>query len=158
MPHQKSSVIYPKDLDAVWLAMDQSGSIAVFVTSGEGPIPITVFGIFAQLENIEPELLMLPEISESAGMMGLDEHPYYADFAARGLIVYDWKMPFNPDNTYKLAVIPSNGVRLQDMSSGLQRMACSIRLPIARFLDTPQLDVLGVWDCVQLQGQHGSKA
>ena len=151
MPHQKSSVTYPRGLDAVWLAMDLSGSIAAFVTSGEGPIPITVFDIFSQLEKIEPEVLMLPEISESARAMGLDAHPYYADFAARGLIVYDWKMPSNPDNTYKLAVIPSDGIRLQDMSSGLQRMACSIRLPIARFLDTPQLDVRDVWDCVQLQ-------
>ncbi|MBK8285971.1 MAG: hypothetical protein IPK97_14485 [Ahniella sp.] len=157
MPHQKSSVIYPKDLDAVWLAMDQSGSIAVFVTSGEGPIPITVFGIFAQLENIEPELLMLPEISGKRWDHGARCIPT-TQTLLRGLIVYDWKMPFNQDNTYKLAVIPSNGVRLQDMSSGLQRMACSIRLPIARFLDTPQLDVRDVWDCVQLQGQHGSKA
>jgi len=52
---------YPWGLDWEWLAVDRDGHVAIFVTAGEGPIPVTILDDdYPTCDDLEPFVQGLP--------------------------------------------------------------------------------------------------
>ncbi|WP_155908200.1 hypothetical protein [Asticcacaulis sp. YBE204] len=80
---------YPTDFDIVWCAKDKKDAVAVFLTAGQGPFPEEIAD--TDWVALESNLLSLPITTEARLIVTVPRPEGYAEFAIRGLYVYDWR-------------------------------------------------------------------
>lgn len=108
---------YPDELDALWLARDESGSLAGFTTGGAGPIPIISAQAIDRDDAVFLDLLYnLPSIDEENHILHQVEG--YEDIAIRGLFVYDWldvERVSGKSGKYELIYSPRNLAKVDQL-------------------------------------------
>lgn len=111
--------LYPEGIDCIWIAMDQNGALAAFVTAGVAPIPTIVLNSsLLELENIEQILIeQFPVIGEANLKVGLPRPDDFIAISKRGLFVYDWD---DNEQQYVLISIPTYLKNYADLARNLK--------------------------------------
>jgi hypothetical protein len=84
--------VYPADLDFAWMALDKNQHIGLFITAGEGPIPIDHLNASTEVfeSEIEKELSKLPQVCEATLLIDVAKPDSFLAPAERGIFVFDW--------------------------------------------------------------------
>lgn len=143
---------YPQGLDVVWIATDGAGSVAAFITAGEGPIPKTVLASeIWKLADCEAEVLALPISSEATIFAAGPKPDSYRELAATGMFVYDWtdihKTRATATGAYELVAVPLNAIALSGLPAILQQFAALASLRGNRFGRDLHIDMSGAVPC-----------
>ncbi|CAM4431290.1 hypothetical protein F901_00225 [Acinetobacter dispersus] len=111
--------LYPEGIDCIWIAMDQNGALAAFVTAGVAPIPTIVLNSsLLELENIEQILIeQFPVIGEANLKVDLPRPDDFIAISKRGLFVYDWD---DNEQQYVLISIPTYLKNYADLARNLK--------------------------------------
>ncbi|MBL0886361.1 hypothetical protein [Myceligenerans indicum] len=133
-----------------FLALDQTGSIALISSAGYGPIPWLVLNDGLSVEAAVAGIQALPVIGTPLDLRGEDRSDDYSDsfeMSRRGFYAYDWHDSRGP---YMQVSAPSIALREDGVAPEIARAAGLLRLPI-QFAETVQLslDEHGVYP-----GQH----
>lgn len=80
---------YPDHIDAMWLACDHEGQVAVMLTGGEGPGP-SENPVSHDCDSIEQMLLGLPVIGDVLLTTRGPQPLICFELCRRGLFVYHW--------------------------------------------------------------------
>jgi hypothetical protein len=127
-----------EDFDLVWIASDQYGHVAAFITAGSGSvIPAATEGIF----EVEGHVLREPLICDATVYVQVPNPRSYIEIASRGLFVYDWADPGNRESYYELAARPSLPLRRNDLSLRLQQYAIRCEMPGMNFEKTEVIEI-----------------
>jgi hypothetical protein len=140
--------------DYVWVASDSDGSVAGFVTAGEGPIPLTVMKLEDnRLPLLERRMHALPPRGEGRMLQSYPRPDSFLALAARGAFVYDWtdvhKTIANSTSAYELVCTPSNALEINDLPDQLRRIALATTLTGVRFGEEVALDVRKFLECIE---------
>lgn len=132
--------LYPKGIDCIWIAMDQNGSLAAFVTAGFAPIPTLVLNSsLVELESIEQILIeQFPVIGEANLIVNLPRPNDFIAISKRGLFVYDWD-----DNQQKYILIstPTYLKNYTDLAQGLKSYIQKLLLDSYDFSKSDNINV-----------------
>ncbi|ENX52977.1 MULTISPECIES: hypothetical protein [Acinetobacter] len=111
--------LYPEGIDCIWIAMDQNGALAAFVTAGVAPIPTIVLNSsLLELENIEQIVIeQFPVIGEANLKVDLPRPDDFIAISKRGLFVYDWD---DNEQQYVLISIPTYLKNYADLARNLK--------------------------------------
>ena len=95
----------------VWLGIDQSGTVAAFITAGDGPVPLSVLqDIIADDVDVEDEIYHLPESSEAILTVSVPRPDSFTSISRKGIFVYDWgeflHNPIGIKQSYRLVAKP----------------------------------------------------
>ena len=136
--------VYPEQVDALWVAADQRGTVAVFLTAGEAPIPAALLVEEKTLDFIESALVELPRISKA---QLLADVPWPEDFiflAERGLYVFDWtdvhRSMKEDRSMYEVVARPGTPALLVELPTQLQSSIRSAGLFDVSFPDSEWID------------------
>ena len=115
------------EVDALWIATDCAGHVAVFTTGGKGPLPDSAL---ASIEAIEQLVIDdLPVISRADLRHSMPRPDDYIAFASRGLFAYDWsdvhRTAAAAIHGYELQAKPSQPITLSQLPEPLHAMATS---------------------------------
>jgi hypothetical protein len=127
-----------EDFDLVWIASDQNGHVAAFITAGSGSVMAPALeGIF----DVEALVLCEPVTCEATVYLQVPNPSSYIAMASRGLFVYDWAHPGNRDSFYELAARPLRPVQRNALSLPLQKRAIQCEMPDMQFELTEAIEV-----------------
>ncbi len=146
-------VIYPKGIDCVWLASDRDGCVGVFVTGGEGPIPLSVLqSVYFDIDQIECEVLTLPKTHSSLNLNASDEYKSFIEIAERGFFVFDWRdlhrSKVKCTNAYEMVAIPTIPLMLDSLPDSLSWVASEARFAKISFRETEKLEITALIPCL----------
>lgn len=84
--------MYPAGFDFAWLAIDKNQHVALFITAGEGSIPIDHLNAPTEVFEceIEKELSKLPQVCEATLLIDMPKPDSFIAPAQRGIFVFDW--------------------------------------------------------------------
>lgn len=83
---------YPQGYDLTWIARDEAGRLAAFITAGEAPIPLCVLSAGeAELLTTESKALELPLTGAAKLHVNVPRPDDFIALAQRGLFVFDWR-------------------------------------------------------------------
>lgn len=122
----------PRELDGIeasWLAVDAHGRVAIFTTSGEGPIPETAL---ASIEAGEESIQMLPEASSYQLLTSVPRPTDFVSFARRGVFAYDWsdvhRTASKALGAYELQALPMSPLQISQLPTSMQALAGATQL------------------------------
>lgn len=122
-----------------WLAVDRQGHVAFMMSSGYGPVPLTVLDRFAEVDDaVKPLAGQLPVVAPMPKYhtrLYLTPEPYEA--LERGLYVYDWFLDHGP---YRRELVPSVAVTLDELPPLLSAVARFAPLEVT-FADTEEVEM-----------------
>ncbi|WP_313420208.1 hypothetical protein [Stenotrophomonas sp.] len=128
---------YPDGIDCTWLGMDQRGTVAAFVTSGEGEIPTALLmQANIDLRNIETLLMDLPVTGDVKLRASVARPDDFLDMACRGLYVYDWN-----GSKYVLVAEPEIAIQISDLDDELKDIA---KHAVFDSIEFPKWDAISV--------------
>ncbi len=78
-------------VDVGWLSRDKDGFLALFITAGEGPIPLSIVQC-TSMPVIQSEELLLEEASHCSFELfsNAPDPTSFSEIAKRGVFVFDW--------------------------------------------------------------------
>lgn len=122
---------YPRDIDLVWLAVDEVGGLAAMVTGGAGPIPLQALAHDdEEILGVEQALLDLPSTGFASVHVQVPNPQSFKALSERGLFVYDWtdvhRSLGDSIDAYELVASPSVRLGLGDLPDDLRRLASPI--------------------------------
>ena len=122
---------YPEGVDCVWLAVDDRGMLAGFITAGSGPIPGSVLAHATDVADIEGLLQdLLPAASEASLRVEIPKADSYLALCRRGFHVYDWTdihaSAARSKGTYELVAVPSKPLFVGQLPAELRILACPV--------------------------------
>lgn len=131
---------YPEDIDCIWIAMDQNGRLAAFVTAGVAPIPTLVLNSsLIELEHIEQILIeQFPVIGEATLKVDLPRPDDFIAISKRGLFVYDW------DDNEQQYVIISTPTYLKNYADLSHHLRCYVQTLVLNSYDFSKSDHINV--------------
>lgn len=136
--------VYPEQVDALWVAADQHGAVAVFLTAGEAPIPAALLIDKKTLESIEGALVELPKISKAQLLADVPWPENFIFLAERGLYVFNWTdvhRSMNEDRSmYEVVAKPRAPALLVDLPEQLQSLIRSVGVFDDSFLESGWID------------------
>jgi|SRR5690242_1597981 len=147
---------YPEGYDWVWIGSDCRGSLAAFVTAGEGPMPIQALNSELPLfENVEEAIFRLPPVSKARLLESMPRPDSFTAMAERGFFVYDWRAVHRTAkaNKYEQVAIPLSPIRSRQLPELLAQLAQEVRFSNLVFEDTRTLDVRTHFDCCEAVSQ-----
>jgi hypothetical protein len=144
---------YPLQIDCVWIASDRNDRVAAFVTAGCGPVAkLALEHPFAEVEEIEAALLLLPKTSDFRLGANLGRTDSFERLAERGFFVHDWsdvnETNANATHAYTLVAFPLNPISSSKLPEGLRSCANTVNFPTVNFEDAPHLDATALLECV----------
>lgn len=143
---------YPNGIDCVWLASDNEGRLAAFITAGEGPIPAEALK-FDRLpvEDIEGLIGDMPRVSEACLLVVVKRPDDFITFAERGLFVYDWtdvhRTTRQAVHAYEAVATPTKPISLGMLPADLAGEARALQFIDVSFADAKRLDVCAYMHC-----------
>jgi hypothetical protein len=119
---------YPEGIDLAWLAVDDSGAPAAFITAGCGPIPDAVLAQPTDVTAIENLLrTLLPLRCEASLCVDVPNGESYLGLCRLGLHVYDWTdvhlSTARSQNTYELVAVPASPLDIGQLPPDLREAA-----------------------------------
>lgn len=141
---------YPEAMDCCWLASDQAGHLAVFLTNGRGPIPLAAVLDLYPLETIEEQIMKLPVASDIDLRVRRPRSDRFIALAERGFFVYDWSDAHRTEayiDEYELIALPYRPLTLDLIAEPLADAARSIRFSSISFAGAWRIDVLRHMAC-----------
>lgn len=140
------SAPYPDRGDWAWVTCDRDGHVALFITGGQGPVPVAA---------LHPDYPL-------DGRIGLEDLPFMSDVrevtawadtdaAKRGLFIYNWVDGGPNKDSYELVVAPYRARTLDTLPDDLAEAARSVRFRALSFADSWRVDVRTHMTCVELQ-------
>jgi hypothetical protein len=139
-------VEFPTAMDYGWLAVDVTGSVALFTNAGAGPIPLGVIEARPAADEAESLVLALAP-SSSAEVLG---HEAFAQFAERGLFSYDWEdvhRTRGKTNRYELQARPAIPLPESKLPPELAQLAALVRLEDVEFAGADSIDITAHVEC-----------
>ena len=137
---------YP-DGESAWLATDQDGHIAIFLTAGDGPVPVVALDREEPLiENIEALVMAMPR-SSNARMTQVINHrtQTFLALAWRGVFVFDWtdftRYPRDQVHVYERVTRPLTPVGLAGLPLPLALAARELTFVDVRFSRARSVDI-----------------
>ena len=130
---------YPDRGDWGWLACDREGHLALFITGGEGPVPMQALDP-SYPEDVEDRLIDLPAMSDVNRVTSWPD----AEVPERGVFLYDWN---DRDNTYELVLAPYRPCALDQLPADLAEVARSIRFTQLSFAEAWRIDARTHMSC-----------
>lgn len=111
--------LYPEGIDCIWIAMDQKGVLAAFITAGIAPIPtFALNSSLIKLENIEQMLIeQFPVTGEANLKVDLPRPDDFIAISKRGFFVYDWD---DHEQQYVLISTPTYLKNYTDLAQSLK--------------------------------------
>ncbi len=136
---------YPHQIDCVWLASDNEGFLAAFVSAGIAPIPTVALEMLApQVEDIEGLVHALARTSTARLLASVKRPDSFRQLAERGLFVYDWqdihRNRRDEIGAYELVAEPMTPLRADALPATLSAVAAALQFDGVRFAEQPQLD------------------
>lgn len=151
-----NGVSYPESIDSMWLASDEDGYVAVFVTAGVGPIPIEGLTFRESLfQDIWESISIMPVVS---GVNSAISFPKFdeelVEIAGRGVFVYDWSDVYRTRRedlirAYDPVAAPINPITIDMLPSGLAQIATAVRFTNVKFAAGGPLDVREHFECCE---------
>ena len=135
---------YPEGIDVLWLASDQAGQLALFVTGGRGPIPAQALLETYPLDTIEDRILALPKASDIDLRIRDPRPDRVVALAERGFFVFDWSDVHRTEayiDEYELIALPYRPLTLDQLSDDLLDAARTIRFTKVAFANSWRVDV-----------------
>ncbi|CAM5503288.1 hypothetical protein MAUB1S_08410 [Mycolicibacterium aubagnense] len=119
---------YLQRIDSTWLAVDDRGVPAAFITAGCGPIPDAVLAHPTDVTDIEDLLhALLPERCEASLRVDVPNADSYLGLCRLGLHVYDWTDVHlsiaRSQNAYELVAVPAVPLDIGQMPPELREVA-----------------------------------
>jgi len=137
---------YPFDFDCVWVASDCDEHLAVFITTGLGPIPFVYLDVDRKsIYEIEDRLLELPKVAEAKLLVSVQKTAYLIPLAERGFYVYD----FDNYQYYKQYADPTRPMTMNGLHNEIVELTAGIRFNTIRFSDTKHLDARDYFSCCE---------
>ncbi|MFD3399486.1 hypothetical protein ACFWUU_02340 [Kribbella sp. NPDC058693] len=111
-----------------FLAVDETGQVAVLSTAGYGPIPAAVLADRENVEHAIEDLARMP-VTTTAVPADPDRPGNYSDWydvSARGFYTFDWRVWHGP---YELIATPSDPAQIEHLPDVLRTAANLLRIP-----------------------------
>jgi hypothetical protein len=132
---------YPEQIDCVWLASDQDGHAAAFVTAGLGPIPTRALDLteppFDELEELVSAAAACSEVEMRVHVPRPDS---FIALASRGLFVFDWtdihKTRASSLDAYELVARPKQPAHADALPQLLRQACLSVTISGVAFSET----------------------
>jgi hypothetical protein len=137
---------YPEGMECVWLASDQEGNLAVFITAGHGPIPKAALSE-EHFDGVDDLLHALRPRTTAQVFLTDKNTADFEDLATLGLFVFDWKEA-GPRDAYDLAAAPAEPLRVADLPANASGLAAMVRLPLS-FRGAERVDPRPHTDCAE---------
>jgi hypothetical protein len=119
-------------VDFAWLAVDDEGLVAIFMTGGEGPVPESAKSNAGAELDVEELLARAPEVTECRTHV---TYPRPDDFLAagrRGVFAFDWTDVHRTRSqwrqVYELVAEPEFPINLKQLPVTLQALARTTHL------------------------------
>lgn len=129
---------YPNGIDCVWLASDQSGHVAAFITAGIGPIPSQVLkSCDIPIDEIESQVCELPKTTQAHLLVSVKTPDSFIDLAERGMFVYDWtdinRTAKEKLKMYEQVAFPIQPMTMETLTPDLAALAKSVKFSDVAF-------------------------
>ena len=138
---------YPEGMECVWLASDQEGNLALFITAGHGPIPKAALSE-EHFDGVDDLLHALRPRTTAQVFLTDKNTADFEDLATLGLFVFDWKDDTGRRDAYDLAAAPAEPMRVADLPANARALAEMVRLPLS-FRGTERIDPRPHTECVE---------
>lgn len=143
---------YPAGIDCVWLASDSTGSLAAFVTGGEGPIPRTVLiNELVQLEDVEMAICDLDVTTGAQMLVAIPRPDDFIDMARRGFYVFDWqdvnRIGRDQTRVYEKVAVPTSPIKLESLPNALRCLAERTKITSLLFAEESKVDAQVLFEC-----------
>ena len=143
--------VYPDGSDCVWVAIDQNGSLAAFVTAGEGPIPTAFLKSGYVLESIEDIICNLAITSEARLLASMPRPDDFINMAERGFYVYDWTDIDRTANevldAYELVAAPINPTNIEMQSTDIKELVAIVKLEGIVYAEKQLIPIKSLIEC-----------
>ena len=146
--------------DCVWLASDQNGHVAAFVTAGTGPIPTAVLQTPLPVEESEALVCSLPTTTTARLLVSVPRPDSFVDLAERGLFVYDWhehRIDGRSTGVYEAVATPNDPVCFGSLTGELAEISKVVTFGSVSFMDARVVDVRACAQCCESDGYCGPK-
>jgi hypothetical protein len=139
---------YPDRGDWAWVTCDRDGHVALFITGGEGPVPVATLHPDYPLDA-ELRIDDLPVMSDVREVTAWPD----TDAAERGFFVYFWRdATAGPKiDSYELVAAPYRPRTLDTLPDDLAEAARSVRFTALSFTESWRVDVRAHMTCVEFQ-------
>ncbi|RZG73448.1 hypothetical protein EXU29_07005 [Acinetobacter wuhouensis] len=139
--------MYPLGVDCVWIAVDQHGMLGVFLTAGEGAIPLNAIqSTIIELAQLEKEILQLPITSLASLQTSVPRPDDFIAFAERGFFVYDYSSLYN----YELVCLPKTPLYIQQLPNTYANFLQHLILKNALYKNTIILNIKSEFNEIEL--------
>ena len=138
---------YPRGADCVWLASDQNGHVAAFVTAAAGPIPTAVLQTTLPVEQSEILVCSSPRTTTARLLISVPRPDSFVDLAERGLFVYDWHEYGRSTGVYEVVATPNDPVCFGSLTGELAKISQVVTFGSVSFMDARVVDVRAYAQC-----------
>ena len=138
---------YPRGADCVWLASDQNGHVAAFVTAAAGPIPTAVLQTTLPVEQSEILVCSSPRTTTARLLISVPRPDSFVDLAERGLFVYDWHEYGRSTGVYEAVATPNDPVCFGSLTGELAKISQVVTFGSVSFMDARVVDVRAYAQC-----------
>ena len=145
--------MYPVGLDFAWMAVDKNQYVGLFITAGEGPIPIDHLNAPTELfeSEIEKELSKLPKICEATLLIDVPKPDSFLTPAQRGIFVFDWadvgRSYSAATGVYECAAVPTKPLVASDLPTALAIIAKRLVFSELSFSEAIKVDMCHFLKC-----------
>ena len=145
---------YPADIDCMWLAIDQNGQLAVFLTAGFGPVPmIALTQVHSESTNVERLVQDMDEIGEAHLLVTVPIPDDFIDLARRGFFVFDWTDIHRTNrqkiDRYELVAVPNEPGKLGALPPELALLVQPVKFAGITFSNSSRLDAREYFNSVE---------
>ena len=149
-----NSRTYPDGIDCVWLAADDEGRVAAFVTAGIGPIPLTAMALGEEaVEDLEGSIVEMPRFSEARLLAKLPRPDDFIAIAERGIFAFDWRdihrSTVEDTQCYELIAAPITPINVEQLPNNIRSIALTTRISRVRFLTARMIDARYKITCIE---------
>jgi hypothetical protein len=119
-------------VDFAWLAVDDEGLVAIFMTGGEGPVPDSAQSNAGAELDVEELLSRAPEVTECRTHVTYPRPDDFLSAGRRGVFAFDWtdvhRTRSQRRQVYELVAEPEFPVNLEQLPVTLQALAHTTHL------------------------------
>jgi hypothetical protein len=148
-PATKPSELYAWE-DYEWFATDSAGHVAVFITAGVGPIPISILKARELADAFAEAVWKMPARGKAKMLVSLPTPDDFIHFASRGFFAYDWHdvhATFFKTYRYQMFSRPGTPIHISELPEQFQSLLRSTALTDELFAKNRKLDVLKHFPC-----------
>ncbi|WP_267549797.1 hypothetical protein [Rhizobium rhizogenes] len=149
-----SDKTYPADIDCMWLATDQNGQLAAFLTAGFGPIPMDALTqVHSGSGRVERLIQDMVPTSEAPLLVTVPRPDDFIDLARRGFFVFDWtdihRTTRQKVHGYEVVAVPNEPKKLGALPHELAVLVQPVKFAGITFSTSSRLDVREYFNSVE---------